>query len=351
MAISFVASTRSPTSFPGATNNTSTCSIAKPTGTTTDDLMVAFIATGQADITPPSGWTLLESVNNNTQNMVNDVYYKFAAAGEGSSYSFTDNSGDTTPLCGMILTYRGVDRTNPINTYANSQTNGTDTVSDPGVTTTSFPCWILHYRVGKTSTVASEGVFAITGGTLDQRTSNRGNSTQYFAECADSGGSVNPGAQSGFSFNSTPVLTGSIERTVAIQAATKFGTETGSAVDTATVRATAVAADTGSFADTASLGFPAADTASGADVATLGVPASDSAGIDDNAASVIKNGVTFKFGTDNIASVDYAQPYLQATDTVTVATETAIVGIQGALTSGHRIVDISDDPGGITIIE
>lgn len=220
MAITFVASTRTPSPFPAAANNTSTCAINKPTGVTTGDVMVAFIEAGNVTITAvPSGWTQVDSLLVTSSNMLSAVYYKVATASEPASYTWTDGSGNTTPLCGGIVAYRGVDTANPVNVQANGGDDGTtppDPDTTPAVTTTAT-CRILYFRACKTSTVASEGTFTASQ-TRRQRFSNRGASTQYYAEIWDNNADVAAGSQSGLSMDGSLTNTGSIVRTLALKA-------------------------------------------------------------------------------------------------------------------------------------
>lgn len=224
MAIAYVASAISPTSFPGGSNNTSTCIINKPTGTLDGHVMIAFIQTGGGvNISAPGGWTLIDTHSHaGGANLTNSIYYKVASS-EGSSYTFTDDSGGATPLTGAIATWSGVDTSAPINAEASSETNGTDTVGTPNVTTTA-DCVMLHYRVGKTSEVGSQGNFVLPGGsgwTQKFNNANRGLSTQYFCELDTIGDTtVSAGLQSGAAatFNADHSLTGSIERQIGLRA-------------------------------------------------------------------------------------------------------------------------------------
>ncbi len=215
MAISFVAGASGPTWPGGSSNNTSSVNVSKPSGTVDGDVMVAICQSG-GGIThsAPGGWTEYSRYETtNGTNLTNTIYYKVASS-EGSSYTFTDDSGSTTPLCAAIVTYRGVDPSEPINAINNSQTTGTDTVSTPSVTTTAR-CHMLHLRVGKTSTVSSAGSFAAVANYSDRVASaNRGGSTQYFFEVLSrtDAAIVNAGSQSGISFNADHSLTGSVER-------------------------------------------------------------------------------------------------------------------------------------------
>lgn len=218
MAVSFVAAAKAPTSFPGASNNTSTCEIAKPTGTLDGHVMIAIIQTGGAiNITAPGGWTAVDEYDHTTANLTNGLYYKVASS-EGASYTFTDDSASATPLCGAILTFSGVDTATPINVVSDAETGGTDTVSTPSASTT-LRCHMLHVRVGKTSTVATQGTFAAVANYSDRVAfANRGASTQYFVEALSrtDGLIVSPGSQAGISFNADHALTGSIERQIGI---------------------------------------------------------------------------------------------------------------------------------------
>lgn len=219
MAISFVSSARgTATSFPGVSSNTSTITINKPASVVAGDLMVAFIEMGTADMTTvPSGWTLLNRLNVASSNMTSEIYYRFVTGSEGASFTWVDDSANTTPACGAILAYRGVDPNVPFDDQQNGGDDGTtpaDPDTGPTLTTTSTT-WVLYFRAGKTATVASEGTFSGTG-TMRQRFSNRGGSTQYFCEVWDSNANVAAGSPAGKSLDASHTLTGSIVRTLAI---------------------------------------------------------------------------------------------------------------------------------------
>lgn len=280
MAITFVASTRSPTSFPASTNNTSTCVINKPTGTASGDLLVAYLASGASvTFTLPSGWTLVSAYLNTGSNMTAGVAYKVAGGSEPTSYTFSDDTASGAPLCGAILTYRGVDTVNPINTHGATNTASTDTVAAPTMTSTAVGTYVW-FRTGKTANVASEGDFAITGGTARQKTSNRGGSTQYFVESADSNGDLSVGSNTGASFDSDQVLTGSIERTVVLTAA-----PTGTSAATLPAMTSSFAATMTTPSGTVDAQLPAITS----DFAGLGAPPS---GALDSALPAVSSSVT-----------------------------------------------------------
>lgn len=228
-AISFVNSTRSPSSYPSGTNNTSTCDIAKPSGTTTGDVMLVFLESGGGNpsFSYPTGWREVSKYANTSANMTSAVAYKIATSSEPSSYTFGDSQGGATPLCGMVLTYRGVavedPVSDPINATAesNTGTTGTTSVAAPTATSTALG-WYVWFRAGKISTTnPSENTFNVTDGTARQLTSNRGGSTGYFVMSADSSGLKDPGANTGATFSRTGAGTfsGSLARTIVLKMA------------------------------------------------------------------------------------------------------------------------------------
>lgn len=228
MGISFVASTRSPTSYPSSTNNTSTCNISKPSGTTAGDVMLVYLESGNnASFSYPSGWREVANYKNSSASMTSGIAYKVATGSEGSSYSFGDSQGGLTPLCGMILTYRGVavedPISDPVNAHAESDTgtSGTSAVAAPDATSTADG-WYVWFRAGKISTnPPPSNSFNVSGGTARQATSNRGGSTAYFVGSADSNGSLSTGSHSGATFtrSGTGTFSGSIARTIVLKQA------------------------------------------------------------------------------------------------------------------------------------
>lgn len=216
MAISFVASSRAP-AWTGSSNNTSSVSCAKPTGVANGDVMIAYCQSGGgATHTAPTGWTLLSNYQNTGSLLTSSIFYKVASS-EGSSYSFSDDLGDLTPMCVQIVAYRGVDTTSsPVDVHTEANTGGTNTASAPSATSTAVGRYVW-FRTGKTGTVSPEGDFTITGGTPRQKSSNRGGSTAYFVESADSNGELGVGAHTGASFASSLSLSGSIERTIVLK--------------------------------------------------------------------------------------------------------------------------------------
>jgi hypothetical protein len=107
--------------------------LTKPTGTTADDILIAAIYTkdaSSASITPPSGWTLLQSYAASAFFLF-ATYYRVAGASEGASYSFTVGGSGTI---GALSAYRGADSGAIVSGIS---TGGSGTTSTcPSVTTT-----------------------------------------------------------------------------------------------------------------------------------------------------------------------------------------------------------------------
>lgn len=119
-----------------STNATTTTSfvIAKPTGTVDGDAMVAIVnANNSATITPPAGWTLINTVDPVTEATISTYYKK--ASSEGSDYTFTIGSSERTS--GGIISFSGSFASNFIDVSSvNSATGGTDAPRASSVTTT-----------------------------------------------------------------------------------------------------------------------------------------------------------------------------------------------------------------------
>jgi MSHA pilin protein MshD len=115
-----------------------TLAINKPTGTVQGDVMVAAIGfrPATATVTPPSGWTLVRSVQNNSGSgppAVN-VYRKVAGASEPANYAWTFSS--STGTAGGIQTFSGVDTTTPVDVEDGAPTAAAYAHTTPSIVTT-----------------------------------------------------------------------------------------------------------------------------------------------------------------------------------------------------------------------
>jgi hypothetical protein len=125
--------------------------IGKPAGTVTDDVMIAAIGVRPhtASITAPSGWTLVQRVNN-TGGISLAVYRKTAGGSEPASYTW-GISGQTYAVAG-IQSFSNVDTSNPINVEGGQTTPVSLSHATPSVTSTVANTMLVTAHTFATST-------------------------------------------------------------------------------------------------------------------------------------------------------------------------------------------------------
>lgn len=219
------------TQVDAGTANTDTNVVTKPTGLAVDDLMLAFCLTAIDTVTPPSGWTQLDS--DDASNMRSIVFYKFAVASDVSASSFTFTAGSALgPFCTGISAYRNVDTSAPFNVQGQGIDNaGTDPITVPTVVTTQ-PSLVVHYLSVRelTTTIptfTSSGETARTGSGFG----NHGASTAYAMTWYDSGTTPTAGSQTGITINPTGTVTQTIARSIALRALPLNSSDSASADD------------------------------------------------------------------------------------------------------------------------
>ena len=104
--------------------------INKPTGTVTDDVMVASITVtpSTVGITPPSGWTVVQDTlqaQDATSHLT--TYYKIATASEPATYAWNFSTSHSGAV-GGIATFSGVNTASPIVSSASLVENGNTAV-------------------------------------------------------------------------------------------------------------------------------------------------------------------------------------------------------------------------------
>lgn len=112
-------------------NGTSvTCT--KPSGTTSEDLLLAFFTSNNQNATPPSGWT--EIADETVEVFRCQVFYKVAGGSEPSNYQFS--VGSAAPLILSITCLREIDSSTPIDITASAETDLThsEPYTTPGLT-------------------------------------------------------------------------------------------------------------------------------------------------------------------------------------------------------------------------
>lgn len=130
MAISFVAAAQAA----DPSNGTVTCT--KPTGTTTNDVIIAFLAQNEQTVTLPSGFTLIAENSGSTDTFSGHAYYKVCGGSEPADYTFSVGTSGA-PMAVVLTTWRGLDTSNPVNASSNTNNNGgAEPMAGPTVTTT-----------------------------------------------------------------------------------------------------------------------------------------------------------------------------------------------------------------------
>lgn len=122
-----------------ALHNGSTLSIALPSGTAANDVMLAAITVTPitATVTPPSGWTQITSTSSSTSSKHRMItYYKVAGASEPAYYTWGVSSSHSG-AAGAISSFYGVNVTNPIEASAAQTTTSSASHASPSVTTAS----------------------------------------------------------------------------------------------------------------------------------------------------------------------------------------------------------------------
>lgn len=126
--------------------------ISVPPGTLTDDVMIASVtfrpcsnSSGNAcstTLTAPSGWTLVRNVNNTTGGGTGGygsrlfIYRRVATSSEPSSYTWTfGGTPSQSGTAGGILSFSGVDTSNPIVVENGQTTAGPSNHSAPSLNT------------------------------------------------------------------------------------------------------------------------------------------------------------------------------------------------------------------------
>jgi len=149
-------------------------SLSKPTGTVDGDIMIAVFSVDRSqatpDVTPPAGWTQIDSIVNAQTTQHQTVAFYRVASGEGASYSFSFN----TQLVGAILTYTGNATSSPIDAFSSAAITSSASYTAPSINTT----------VANTKLVILAGLESTTSRTFT-------NSDGNFVERLD-GGSTSP---------------------------------------------------------------------------------------------------------------------------------------------------------------
>lgn len=157
-------------------STSSSLTLSRPNGTSTNDVLIATISgAGTANITAPSGWTLIDDRTTANAAMRTFVFFRVATAGEPGSYAFASPGARSTS--GGVMALRGANPVVPIDAVA-GQTGASGNAVAPVVTTTSANEWLVTVA----SFAADVSTTAAAGTT--ERVERRGDTTIHAATSA-----------------------------------------------------------------------------------------------------------------------------------------------------------------------
>lgn len=189
-------------------NNTEDHSVTLPSGISANDLLIMVFRAGSSETaSTPSGWTLLDSRNNNG---VTYIWYKTATGGEGSTVTVTTGNG----IRAAAITYRisNWDGTPEIS-FTGSNTNDPPSISPSwGNTTGTLFLATLTNRRSDSNVTGSptdySGLLTISQSSSSMTSRSRVSTAHRFLDAA----SENPGA-----FTTTGTIDNPHSATIAIQ--------------------------------------------------------------------------------------------------------------------------------------
>jgi hypothetical protein len=146
--------------------------LAKPSGVVENDVLYACVWTNDYDKTNstvvPSGWTLLGSIQTNSNQYITSVFRRVVDGSEGANFTFTFTESANYSM-GVIIAYSMANTNTPEDATAvfSAGTVGSSSVSMTGITTVSTSTRVVFCT---TETSRASTLTAPTGFT--QRTAN-----------------------------------------------------------------------------------------------------------------------------------------------------------------------------------
>ena len=135
----------------------SSLDLSTPAGVQADDVLIAVVGVrggAGTTITTPSGWSLINSTNYNS-NLLSSIYYRIASGSEPSSTSFAFSSSEKAS--GVMAAYTGVDTSSPINAQDVQSNASSSTLTTPSVTTTTNDTMLVAAYGFARNTTLTEG--------------------------------------------------------------------------------------------------------------------------------------------------------------------------------------------------
>lgn len=176
MAITFISSTNE-----GAQSTTAT--LAKPPGTSVNNILVATIAArgNNVTVTPDqAGWTMIR-LDTETTHQQAESWWRLTTGSDPASWTWT--LGSNTRHAGVMLAYSGVSTTTPIDVHAGQTTDVASlTIDGPSVTTTFKNDMLLAVAVSEASgvTITAPTGYTLRGTASAGGSANAGNTISVF---------------------------------------------------------------------------------------------------------------------------------------------------------------------------
>ena len=175
-------STPQPVSFRAAANAgtsgfATSLTINKPTAIVASDVLLAVITVRNVGnvITPPSGWTLMDSISS-TGSMKQSVYYRVAGSSEPASYRW--NYSISEQATGAIIAYANVNTSNLLDGLSKRYNPDVGSaMTATGITTTATRDMLVYIAGATINTTVTP-----PSGMTERVERNGGNTTTYVAD-------------------------------------------------------------------------------------------------------------------------------------------------------------------------
>lgn len=156
-------------------------SLAKPAGAAQGHLAIAVLGywTAAGPVTPPTGWTLLDSGANGGNGAA--VYYKVLGASEPASWTWTFG-GTLDQQAGAVAVYSGVNTTQPVQAWSENTASSSSNLTAASVTITAAPAQVVFLAGSNASTAASSTVSPPSGWTERAEVHNANYGGAYIAD-------------------------------------------------------------------------------------------------------------------------------------------------------------------------
>jgi PKD repeat protein len=175
-----------------ATGNANSETVTVPSGTGTGDAMLLFAASNAAtSLTPPAGWTQVDTIAGSTTTTT--VWSRVATAADPGS-SVTVNFGGLVHGNLQLLSYSGTDGVTPVVASGKSSGSSSSSVTTPTVTAPASGDWAVSYWTAKSSAVTS---WTAPAGQTVRSADNGSGSGRINSLLTDAGGPVSAGPVSG----------------------------------------------------------------------------------------------------------------------------------------------------------